>query len=607
MRDTEKEFSLFKGVSNAEDEKQTPFDCFRNAINYNYPDDGVLGMQKILMPNQIIQLDANYPVDGETEYRYLDGSNVLQTEYIAVQNGKIWKTNLSNTKTALKTGLTAGLASFAVFNDKLFIANGKNYINIYYGSLGIISEMGAPAAVGLATAGNVNVGAHYYAMSYVTAGGEEVLGSVSNTVTIASSAKQVTLHLPVGYSGVVSRNIYRTEAGGTALKLLASVSDNTTLTYTDNISDASLTTAIPATNNELPKPYFLAVAGQRLYGVKVDKYPTQVFSTGANNEVIDAANFIDVANYGNDNTPVSAVGIDFSKVFIATGKNWYMLDPSQTIVGETSVIPLRINVGCKSGYTVRNVPSFGDFPGGLMFVSTLNDVRIIHGQDEIVAPTTVSNITTQNWAQNIRGDLFNALKTPTYIYAEFFENKYHLIVDSTRYVFDIRTMGWTYHRIITASYQSLPRVMAVLNNKLYNGQPDGWIEQEYINVQYRSEDVTATIESPAIEVSRLYKWAQKFVFWFRAGVTSTMSISITLDDNSQFPSTGTFTLTGAAFNSTYFNPTYFQAGISTMDYRVFNIAAPCRWVKYVLTNTAGNIAFKAFSIVGQGLLNKENE
>ena len=74
--------------------------------------------------------------------------------------------------------------------------------------------MCAPWAVA-GGAGSVDVGTHYYAMTYVTAGGEEVLGSVSNTVTIAGSAKTVALTLPLGYSTTLTRNIYRTKAGGT--------------------------------------------------------------------------------------------------------------------------------------------------------------------------------------------------------------------------------------------------------------------------------------------------------------------------------------------------------------------------------------------------------
>lgn len=604
MADFSKAIASFKGVKNDEDAKQIPFDCFTQIVNFNYPDDGILGLTKILMPSRVKQMDAA-AVDGIFEYRFLDQSNVLQTQNIVANNGKIWKTDFT-TNTALKTGLTAGKVSFAAYNDKLFIANGKNYIQIYYGSLGLVSEMGAPVAVGLATAGNVNVGAHYYAMTYVTAAGEEVLGSVSNTVTIASSAKQVTLHLPLGYDGVISRCLYRTEAGGTTLKLLAAISDNTTLTYTDNIADASLTTTIPATGaQELPKPYFLCVANQSLYATKVDKYPTQLFRTDKNIEVIDVANYVDVANYSLDNTPISGIGYDFTNVLVGTGKNIYFVKDSQNTVGTTDVIATRAGVGIKDGSTVKYLPSFGGFRGGLVFVSTLNDVRVMTGIDDIPVVNMVSNVNTQNWAQNIRGDLNIALRAYTTICAEFFENKYHLVIDNIKYVFDVRTQGWTYHNIITASYQSTPVALGILNGKLYNGQSDGMIEQEYASVQYRSEDVTATITSGFIEVSRLYKWASKLAFWFKTSNDSTVTINVTLDENTALSLSGTFTVTGPDFAISDFDYNDFLSGVSTMDYRVMNVHYPCRWLQYSLINTTGNIGFQGFEAIGSDLTNKE--
>jgi hypothetical protein len=56
--------------------------------------------------------------------------------------------------------------------------------------------------------------------------------SVTNRVAIAGVA--------TGPTGTTSRNVYRTTAGGAQLKLLATIADNTTATYTDAIADASL-------------------------------------------------------------------------------------------------------------------------------------------------------------------------------------------------------------------------------------------------------------------------------------------------------------------------------------------------------------------------------
>jgi len=100
-------------------------------------------------------------------------------------------------------------------------------------------------------AGNVDVGAHRYRATFVTADGETEGGVVSDVVTVANKTTngQVSLTaIPLGGSAVTSRKIYRTIAAGTTYLLLTTLSNNTATTYTDNIADASLGAACPAVN-----------------------------------------------------------------------------------------------------------------------------------------------------------------------------------------------------------------------------------------------------------------------------------------------------------------------------------------------------------------------
>ena len=100
-------------------------------------------------------------------------------------------------------------------------------------------------------AGNVNVGAHRYLATFVTADGETQAGGVSAAVTVVDSAVngQVELSaIPIGGSLVTSRKIYRTEATGSTYLLLATLANNTATTYTDNIADASLGAQAPTVN-----------------------------------------------------------------------------------------------------------------------------------------------------------------------------------------------------------------------------------------------------------------------------------------------------------------------------------------------------------------------
>ena len=114
----------------------------------------------------------------------------------------------------------------------------------------------APSAptVALATtpiAGNVDNGAHRYSVTYVTAEGETQAGVVSSAVTVTDKTVngQVALTaIPIGGASVTARKLYRTAADGSTYMLLATIADNTTTTYTDNIADASLGAGAPTTN-----------------------------------------------------------------------------------------------------------------------------------------------------------------------------------------------------------------------------------------------------------------------------------------------------------------------------------------------------------------------
>lgn len=80
----------------------------------------------------------------------------------------------------------------------------------------------------------------------------------ANTAT----ANQVTVTVPIGGPGVTGRRVYRTAAGGSALKVAAVVADNVTTTITDAAPDATLGAAEPtADTSGLKQPEGQAQAG----------------------------------------------------------------------------------------------------------------------------------------------------------------------------------------------------------------------------------------------------------------------------------------------------------------------------------------------------------
>jgi hypothetical protein len=100
----------------------------------------------------------------------------------------------------------------------------------------------------ISSAGNVDNGTHYYHVIYKTSDGGETgaYGTpfLAATITDNTTAGQVELTgIPTSSDArVTARDIYRSEANGNQYysKKLATISDNTTTTYTDNLADSSL-------------------------------------------------------------------------------------------------------------------------------------------------------------------------------------------------------------------------------------------------------------------------------------------------------------------------------------------------------------------------------
>jgi hypothetical protein len=74
------------------------------------------------------------------------------------------------------------------------------------------------------------------------------LGAAAPTVSTAYLQRIALSAIPIGSALVTSRNLYRTAAGGSQLKLLTTLPNNTTTTFLDTITDASLGANVPVTN-----------------------------------------------------------------------------------------------------------------------------------------------------------------------------------------------------------------------------------------------------------------------------------------------------------------------------------------------------------------------
>lgn len=88
-------------------------------------------------------------------------------------------------------------------------------------------------------------GTYTYKVTFVTARGETEGGTTSAPVTVASQNISVD-DIPTWWGrNVTSRKLYRTAAGGSQHKLVTTIVDNTTTSYTDSTLDGALGADVP--------------------------------------------------------------------------------------------------------------------------------------------------------------------------------------------------------------------------------------------------------------------------------------------------------------------------------------------------------------------------
>jgi uncharacterized phage protein gp47/JayE len=99
-------------------------------------------------------------------------------------------------------------------------------------------------AVGAATG---LTGGYEYVVTFTTAQGETLPSDQSTIVSVVNQKINVT-NIPIGGPGTMGRNLYRDKNGANDFRLVSAFANNTTTTFTDSTSDASIAAAaVPPT------------------------------------------------------------------------------------------------------------------------------------------------------------------------------------------------------------------------------------------------------------------------------------------------------------------------------------------------------------------------
>lgn len=187
----------------------------------------------------------------------------------------------TGTFTSIRTLTTSGhRMSFQVYKDLLICSNGFDNIFVYDGSSDNVTwELG-----GCKATIDTGTGITKTNVSYIITYDNDAFnpGAVSNTITSVSNQSIKLTNIPIGPIGTANRKIYRKDSGTAgAYRLVDTIPDNTTTTYTDTTNDVSSNAALPPITDEMPKGSILKIHRERLFVTGDPSNPSRIYYSEA--------------------------------------------------------------------------------------------------------------------------------------------------------------------------------------------------------------------------------------------------------------------------------------------------------------------------------------
>ena len=155
---------------------------------------------------------------------------------------------------------------FVTYNSLLIGSNGFDPIFVYDGNpsapvtwqLGSCQALIAGSGTGI-TATNISYAVTMDADAYIN-------GSISNVIASASNQAINLAYIPLGPVGTTNRKIYRKDSNtGGNYRLVTTISDNSTTTYTDTTASASLGAGMPTITDPIPVGAWILIFAERLF------------------------------------------------------------------------------------------------------------------------------------------------------------------------------------------------------------------------------------------------------------------------------------------------------------------------------------------------------
>lgn len=241
------------------------------------------------------------------------------------------------------------------YQNHIFFGNGDSTPYKYNGT--DFTRHGVPAATGTvslntnAGAGSLTTGSYRYKVTYVNSQAVEGdVGTQTTALPVVTNAAIDLSDIPTAPQshGVNSRKIYRTEADGTTFKLVTTIADNTTTTYTDTLGDASLGVAAPTDNGEPPN-YSIAVYHQNRLFVDDPANPNFLrYSDIDEPYTFASTNFFKVGDAASD--LIKALAVHQNAVYVLCENSIWMLYMPSTTASDWRMIRIGSSYGTRSPF-----------------------------------------------------------------------------------------------------------------------------------------------------------------------------------------------------------------------------------------------------------------
>lgn len=333
-----------------------------DCLNVEFSDGAVGTRQGAVKLNTSAAGSGLYAFDGLYTRRGSDGTSESLCAFIGGHMLVLGSTTFNTIPSAQSVFTIGSRVGAELAENYLFMGNGGvgpyKYDGLIFTQHGVSAPV-ATCSVASSTTGSLTTSGQYtYRITHVnTALVESDLGPATATFVLSTVGLSIALtSIPVATSpsqGINARRIYRTLSGGSSYFRVATLSDNTTTTYTDTTADASLGSAAP-TDNGVPPKYNAIIYSNNILFVNDASNPNYVwYSTIGQPYTFPSTNFFKVGDKASDLVKGFAQYDNYIVIFCEQS-TWINFMPDPATSSGWRRIRTNSPYGSKSPYSLLN-------------------------------------------------------------------------------------------------------------------------------------------------------------------------------------------------------------------------------------------------------------